>query len=555
MGKSKQTQTIQLAAIEALIKRAESGLLSAADAPLVINLARLILQLLSVIDDKKISIARLKRMLFGPKSEKRRNASQQTQSESNNQPNGDSSQNREAVEQSLSTPIQNNVTTPDKVAAEVEKKKKPGHGCLGAKDFPGATVVICLHKELQPDNKCPHPHCGGNLRDTNEPAIFIQRQSRPIIDAIKFERQVLRCSRCRDRFTAQLPDNVTAEKFDKSADVMIALLHYGCAMPFYRLEQMQLNMGVPLPASTQFERAEVVANSVHPVFLELKRVAAKSGLLHTDDTTARILSLIKENKALSEDERKGIYTTAIGARSPEFDIVLYSSGRRYSSENLDLLMEMRPDDLTEFILMADAENKNWSKNFSYVIAKCLAHARRKFVDCEPAFRTECSIVLDKLGEVYKIDAQTKNMNPQERLEYHQQKSLPIMDDLKQYMDNLINIEKKEPNSALGKAIKYMHNHWLHLTRFLQIPGCPIDNNFIERCLRKAVILRKNSLFFKTTHGAEIFDVLASIISTCNLNNINSFDYLLTLMNNKTEVRLHPELWLPWNYQKQKKKVA
>jgi hypothetical protein len=130
-----------------------------------------------------------------------------------------------------------------------------------------------------------------------------------------------------------------------------------------------------------------------------------------------------------------------------------------------------------------------------------------------------------------------------------------MEELKQYMDDLINVDKKEPNSALGKAIRYMNNHWSQLMRFLEVAGCPLDNNFIERCLRKAVILRKNSLFFKTEHGAQIGDVLTSIIGTCNLNNVNPFHYLITLMKNKKDVRSHPQLWLPWNYQRQQSKTA
>ncbi len=554
MATQKQAQTISIAQIETLIKRAEDGLLGAVDAFLVINLAQLVLTLLRVIDDKNVSIARLKKMLFGPKSEKRRN-SQKHPNQSGNPPSNETSSTNEKAEENLSASVESQVTPDEQAKTDLEKKKKPGHGRLGAKDFPGAQVIICLHEDLRPNDKCPHQHCRGNLRDTNEPSILIKREARPIIDATKYERQVLRCSRCRDRFTAKLPDNISEEKFDVTADVMIAILHYSASLPFYRLEQMQMNLGCPLPASTQFGRAEIVANAAHPVFLELKRVAAKCGLIHTDDTTVLILTLIKENKLLSDKDRRGMYTTGIGARSPEFDIVLYCSGRMYASENLDQLMIKRPDDLTEFILMADAANKNFTKKFSAILAKCLAHGRRKFVDCEPAFRTECGIVLNKLGEVYKIDAQTKDMTPLERLAYHQTHSKPIMEELKKYMDNLINVDKKEPNSALGKAIKYMNTHWLHLTQFLQTAGCPLDNNFIERCLRKAVILRKNSLFFKTTHGAAIGDLLMSILGTCNLNNINPFDYLIALMKNKKEVRLHPELWLPWNYQLEKSKAA
>jgi hypothetical protein len=333
---------------------------------------------------------------------------------------------------------------------------------------------------------------------------------------------------------------------------MIALLHYGAAMPFNRLARLQALQGVPLPAATQFERAELVANDAFPVLLELERQAAKSDLLHTDDTTVRILSLIKENKQLSETDRRGIYTTGIGARSAEFDIVLYCSGRRYSGENLSQLLKRRPDDLTEPTVMADAENKNWAGDYKAVLAKCLSHGRRQFVDCEPAFPAECGHVLDELGKVYIIDAQTRMMTKAERLAYHQQHSRPIMDQLKEWIDDMLDKHKAEPSSSLGKALKYMRKHWPELTQFLKTEGCPLDNNYIERALRKAVLLRKNSLFFKTEHGAAIGDVLLSIIETCAINGINPFDYLVTLVKNKKAVRAHPELWLPWNYQKSRK---
>jgi transposase len=558
MSKSAQPQTISVSEISALIKKAEDGQLSATDGPLVINSLRMLLMTIGILEDHKASLAKLRKIVFGPKSEKRRhNQNQQNPSSVNNQPNSETAKaNAEAAPvNSASTLSENPVSQDQQEKPQPEREKKPGHGHLGVKDFPGAKVSICLHQELRPNDKCPHPHCGGKLSDTDEPSTLIKREARPIIDAIKFERQVLRCSRCRDRFTASLPKNVSEEKFDITADVMIAIVHYSHALPFYRLAQMQMNLGCPLPASTQFDRAEIVANAAHPVFLELNRVAAKCGLIHGDDTTVRILSLIKENKLLSDDERKGMFTTGIGARTPEFDIVLYCSGRQYCGENLDKLMIKRPSDLTEPIVMGDAANKNWSKKFKKLIAKCLAHARRNFVDCETAFRTECGEVLDMLGEVYKIDAQTKGMTPQERLAYHQQHSQPIMDKLHLYINNLITVGKKEPNSALGKAIGYMNNHWEHLTQFLKIAGCPLDNNFIERCLRKAVILRKNSLFFKTEHGAQIGDVLQSILGTCNVNHINPFEYLTALMKNKKDVRKHPELWLPWNYQLQLQKSA
>lgn len=540
MKKPDEIPTTNESEIEALINRIESNQLSEGDKQLVARLLRLVLKLLRMVEGKNASISQLKKLLFGPRT-KKRTAEKATSNDK--EPSNDGGQGDEIEHKStptnMSAPLENNC----------DSERKPGHGRIAACEFTGAQQIYCQHETLKPGDKCPNEFCQGHLSDTNAPQIFIKREARPIIDALKFVRQVLRCHRCGERFAAQLPEGVTADKHDVSADVMIAIMHYRAAMPFHRLEQIQLMTGVPLPASTQFERAEVVANCGHPIYLELIRQAAASDLLHTDDTSVRILSLIKENQQLSEADRHGMHTTGIAARTADFDIALFFSGRKYSGENLSALLNHRPDNLTEPILMADAEHKNWVTDYQAIVAKCLVHGRRQFVDCQASFPAECKTVLDALADVYKIDAQTKDMTPPERLAFHQAHSKPIMDKLLAWMTAQIAEHQTEANSALGQAFKYMKKHWPQLTAFLSVAGCPLDNNFVERMLRKAVILRKNALFFRNEHGAAVGDVLQSIIETAVLNNVNPFDYLVTLVNNKQQVRRHPQLWLPWNYQK------
>jgi hypothetical protein len=108
-------------------------------------------------------------------------------------------------------------------------------------------------------------------------------------------------------------------------------------------------------------------------------------------------------------------------------------------------------------------------------------------------------------------------------------------------------KKVEPNSGLGKAIQYMLRHWERLTLFLREPGGPPDNNLCERALKKVVLHRKNSLFYKTANGAEVGDLYMSLIYTCELNGANPFDYLTELQRHATEVTKHPAEWMPWNY--------
>jgi hypothetical protein len=97
----------------------------------------------------------------------------------------------------------------------------------------------------------------------------------------------------------------------------------------------------------------------------------------------------------------------------------------------------------------------------------------------------------------------------------------------------------------------MLKHWSKLTLFLRKAGAPLDNNVCERALKKAILHRKNSLFFKTPNGAHVGDVYMSLIHTCELNRVDPFDYQTQLQRHAKDVRQHPDKWLPWNYPKAK----
>jgi len=122
-----------------------------------------------------------------------------------------------------------------------------------------------------------------------------------------------------------------------------------------------------------------------------------------------------------------------------------------------------------------------------------------------SFPAECRFVLEMLRDVYKNDALAKerSMTPEERLRFHQAESGPPMDGLAQWMREQFEQRKVEPNSGLGDAIRYMQKHWDKLTLFLRKPGAPLDNDICERALKRAILHRKNALFFKTLNGARV----------------------------------------------------
>ena len=201
--------------------------------------------------------------------------------------------------------------------------------------------------------------------------------------------------------------------------------------------------------------------------------------------------------------------------------------------------------------MCDALSRNTPKlpGVEVLLANCLAHGRRQFVEVAANFPEECRYVLETLGAVYGFDAEAKRarLAPEERLAFHQAHSAPLMEELHQWMEAQFAEHKTEPNSGLGKAISYLQRHWTKLTLFLRQPGAPLDNNIAERALKKAILHRKNALFYKTMNGARVGDLFMSLIHTCELNKVNPFDYLTELLRHPAEMKASPAEWMPWNY--------
>ena len=233
----------------------------------------------------------------------------------------------------------------------------------------------------------------------------------------------------------------------------------------------------------------------------------------------------------------------------EFGIVLFFSGRKHAGENLNDVLDERDTARQNPLQMCDALSRNTPSEFDTILAYCLVHARRHFFDAVINFPEECQYVIDTLAEVYRFDKEAKeqNMTPDQRLQYHQKKSAGLMKELEAWLEEQIEQKLVEPNSSLGDAIYYMLNHWKNLTIFLRIPGAPLDNNICERALKKAILHRKNSLFFKSERGAAVTDMFMSLIYTCQQSGTSPFDYLKALQDHHEQVAINPMEWMPWNF--------
>jgi transposase len=429
---------------------------------------------------------------------------------------------------------------------QTEEKPK-GHGRNGASSYTGAKKVAVPHPTMKPGEPCPG--ClKGKVYPQKEPRTLVRVAGQAPLAATVYALDRLRCNLCGEVFTAPEPESVGPEKYDETTAAMIALLKYGSGMPFYRLEKLEHLLGIPLPASTQWEIVEETAEVVKAARDELIRQAAQGEVLHNDDTGMRVLSMVRE----ASDDRTGTFTSGIVSTQEGRQIALYFTGRQHAGENLRDVLAHRAQALAAPVQMSDALSRNTSalpEGVEILLANCLAHGRRQFVEVAASFPDACRYVLETLGDVYKYDAEARaaKLPPQDRLLFHQQHSEPLMTSLQEWMQAQFAEHLVEPNSGLGKAITYCLRHWKGLTAFLRDAGAPLDNNICERALKRAVLHRKNALFYRTLHGSEVGDLFMSLVHTCELAGANPFDYLSELQRHARELGDNPSAWMPWNY--------
>jgi len=483
------------------------------------------------LEKKRVSVQRLKQLLFGATTETTRKVMEKVLDDL------DKKSGKEDTSQG-------------------ENRQKPkGHGRNGAKAYVGAEKVCVPHESLQAGDACPNCH-KGTVYESVEPGRLVRIRGQAPLGATVYELQKLRCNLCGTIFTAKAPDGVGSEKYDAESASMIALLKYGSGLPFNRLERLQDGLGIPLPAATQWEIVEDTAGKIKPAIDEFIRQAAQGQIFHNDDTGMKILALCAPDARATEMEessapdRKGVFTSGVlsvlenGQR-----IALFFTGCRHAGENLTAVLKQRARELDRPIQMCDALSRNIPKELETIVANCLGHGRRQFVEVAGNFPQECLYVLSIFRDVYANDAEAKRreMSAEQRLAFHQRESGPKMDELKKWLAAQIEEKKVEPNSSLGEAISYMRKHWDKLTLFLRHPAAPLDNNVCERALKKAILHRKNSYFYKTQNGARVGDLFMSLIHTCELNKVNAFDYLTELQKHSEELAANPADWMPWNY--------
>lgn len=452
---------------------------------------------------------------------------------------------------------QENLTELTQSSSTNNQKSKPkfdpnkNHGRYSANDYSGCDGVSIEHPDLKAGDCCPaceEEDTRGVLYSMT-PSTIIKLKGSPLIAGTRYELARLRCSFCGNYYVASLPDSAAKlPKYDETCRSSIAIARYYAGQPFHRIEQLQESQGIPMADATQWDLvSKLYYDSVKPIHSTLEQMASNGQLMHYDDTGNRILE--------AYGQKRGVHTTSFISMCGTHPIYLFFTSMNTAGKNQEELLKNRTTE-ESLMTMTDASSQNIPKYMDesllarWILCLCLVHGRRKFHEIRHLFSKPCEFVLNTIGAIYYHEDHCKKhqLSPQARLEYHQTHSAPLMEGLRVWLNNQLLHRHVEEHSSLGNAIRYMLKHWQGLTRFLHVPGAPIDNSICEQAIKVAIRHRRNSLFYRTFKSAQVGDGLMSIIHTAAKNHINIFDYLNTLQRHKEQVKVTPAQWLPWNYQ-------
>ncbi len=407
-----------------------------------------------------------------------------------------------------------------------ERKPQTGHGPTPQPLLP---VVEKLLELPIAEQVCPT--CDGSLQpmgDQTEDSDEISVVRRHFI-MVKHQRQKYRC-RCNAAVVTApaLPKLIPGGRYAPEFAVEVAIGKYLDHLPLERQSRSMAREGLNVSSQTLWDQIEALARVLTPSYLALHDKVLMAPVVHADETHWRLVTRQENSKwwVWSVANRQAVFYRLCGTRSEK-------SARSILSGYQGIVV---CDGYSAYKALAKSEAKRDDQSASragpgFTLAHCWAHARRKFADAEHNYPKHCGQALDMISDLFKVERKVPAIQvpePQElldlRLKLRAEHSGPILKKLQAWAMETRPVAL--PRSGLGKAVNYLLGHWKGLTRFLENPLIPLDNNLAERELRGVVIGRKNHYGSRSKRGTEVAAILYSLTESAKLAGDEPYAYLL-----------------------------
>lgn len=328
--------------------------------------------------------------------------------------------------------------------------------------------------------------------------------------------------------------------------VHIAVMKFAWHLPLHRQVQMLAGQGIALHRSTLVHWISRLAWWLKPLHDVLAATILSAPKIFCDDTPLPVLDRTRKRTRIARLWSYATDDRPWAGPAPPAVVYLYAEDRK--GRHVD-------EHLTGFngVLQVDAYggyNRLVRGNRAggpITLAFCLAHVRRKFFDVHKATGSPVAAeALARIAAIYAIEARIRGASADERLAARQAETQPLFDAFKSWaMDRLAEVSTK---SGLAKAIRYTIGHWAGLSVFLVDGRVEVDNNTVERTIRPISLGRKNALFAGSSGGGENWAILASLINSAKLQDLDPQTYLTDvvdrIVSGRTKANALHEL-LPW----------
>jgi transposase len=463
-----------------------------------------------------------------------------------------------------------NTSPPKRAPDPAERRDKrghrigKGHGRNGPEAYSGG--VHFFHSLLAGVIGSICAACGsGRLKRCRE-QIIIRVIGQPIFGGELHHVERAYCPICGRVIGADIPVGTLAGIgksviYHWSACSMLLVLHYFCGLPFKRLEQLHQGWGIPLADSNQWQVAQqTMGEYLAPLVKALVRFAIQNILtLRMDDTGGMILEIQQQITAdltvakalgLSPDGvRTGINASCFYIETPAGAVILYFTGRHHAGEILKEMLKERPANSEKFNKISDGASKNLGNDLKDVANEgiCNVHAFLKFDAVKDQFPTEYALVGEAYAKIYATEGavRSRQLSPLARLALHQAESRPEMEKIKAMCEQKVNDRLIDPRSPLWEAVHFFIHQYLLLTKFLEVPGMPLDTNLCEQTTIAVVRYLGVSFNYQTKNGAEVGDGAMSLVATARASGVEPVAWLAHCLENHRDLADHPEKYFPW----------
>lgn len=422
------------------------------------------------------------------------------------------------------------------VAERASKKKQPKREAL-PEHLPREIIE---HDIAEEDKRCA---CGSMKErfgeEISEQLAIIPAQ----IKVISHVRPKYACKACEEGVTiAPMPKLLLPKSIASSSLVAYTITSkYVDHLPLYRQESIWQRYGVRIPRNTCCDWLMKTAEKCMPLLEHLKADILKAPYVQADETTAQVL-----NEPNRSDQQKS-YIWVYRGNAPNQTSIYYEYQQTRQGKHAKAFL----DTYSGYLQTDGYAGYSWANTHADIThLGCMAHARRPFVQLvKIAKKTgKAHQIVSLIKKLYAVEKQAREnaLSPDERYALRLEKSQPLLETIKQWLDKTS--KTTSPKATIGKGITYMLNHWDELTAFLKDGMLEIDNNWVENDIRPFAVGRKNWLFSASPRGATASTLFFSLIMTCKANNIEPFAYFCAMLKKipQCESKEDYKALLPYN---------